>query len=393
MELGPSGAAQPLDTQRKAAVVPFTAHPPRDTQQRSPPQPSPPQPLPSQLLPPQPLPPPRAFSTSSSTEEPDFNAAAIKVLEARVDALSSELRTLKSDNDAIGRPTGGGRAPGSVLRMRTRPRRERDTWDEEDAEGAQNMFTYTVHTLMLSDTPLIDSLKALIFLVVQVTCIAILALGFLDASWLEVFVGQFPALGDPIWRVSFYPDTAMMPGDNVLKVNYIASCIGLMLLCVSMKAETRQTMLTILPMEHLIFFDNWAAVKRRPLKLLGGVVAMLLLQLLWIFRVLIIPAASLLGASVALASADSTTDIVLNSMGYGSQACTVHVLSCWHTFNVSCTRALCVVQVWRSRFCSRSMKCCTRHSSLRASGAHSKPPPGHRPPTAVCRIVHGPARP
>jgi len=219
---------------------------------------------------------------------------------------------------------------------------ESDSWYAADMSCLNNVYSYCLERALgsRSRSPpcVIEATLSLLFLfLVQI----IFSYGFFDAARLLLELEDANAYNDPVDISLFYPDVSVQ---KVPIVNVLAAFASFVVLALNARQDVQGLLLTICPFEPLLLEsdarlqqgedhpDNYLseAAKRRqrgelergvppkerrpPPWLAEWVVRCGFLQIFWTLRATILPATTLLGSAIVLASCDSCVDVVLNSV-------------------------------------------------------------------------------
>jgi hypothetical protein len=200
------------------------------------------------------------------------------------------------------------------------------------ASIAGKLLRHTAPLVHVDHAKLGFALLSLLFLLVFQ---AIMGFAFVDAAVLESRLNGKNAHAEPVDRRQFYvrpplSDTLpsasdasryMKDNDGLVKdgvigggatspVNCAASILAIILLCTGpLNIDDQQTLLTLHPLNHLLFAPWWSAAP--ALLVLWRILVTPLLQLLWVTRALFLPVVAGMGTALAMSHSESAVDIVL----------------------------------------------------------------------------------
>ena len=227
-----------------------------------------------------------------------------------------------------------------------------DDGGDEDVnvfEPPHSLSCYCIESAMSSLRPSFQGVLTMFQLVVVTSFQYILAHGFFDSVWLIDTLATVPGFKSNIRPAEFYyiqplPGVGVPGGldrtfrfscdgedglasdscEWLPRFNVLASIAAICLLAAGpILGDDQQTLLGMQPVDHLLFDErlgNYARsqpYQRTLLLILWRLGVALVLQVCWGARVLLLPAFALFGTAISLADADSTFDIVLNSIAIG----------------------------------------------------------------------------
>lgn len=188
--------------------------------------------------------------------------------------------------------------------------------EQPEADKEEDMYSYCVETLLYPESAtqaFTTVLRLLTLTFLELT----FSFGFFDAGWMNVYRGTTNLLGGPVANSVFYPEASIAyaaAGNAVPTVQVLTSASGILLLTTVVHRDNTTSLRTMPPLVMLPYLLADGATSARRLWL---VVACVLLHLEWCIRCLFLPVATLLGTALALASADSALDVVLNAVAVG----------------------------------------------------------------------------
>lgn len=153
-----------------------------------------------------------------------------------------------------------------------------------------------------------------------VTMQTIYCYSFEDSSRVIQIHSQLPPYRPPVSPAFFYPRTSIEGAEGadiaVPRVNVAAAACSLILLAISTKNDNEGTLLTVCPLDVLVFPSLYGLHWRRmsPLSRLRWLLLVIHMQLLWTVRVTLLPVLATLGSAAAFAASYSPQDVVLNSV-------------------------------------------------------------------------------
>lgn len=185
----------------------------------------------------------------------------------------------------------------------------------------QTIYSHSVERLLMHRTGPLSTLNTVIRVGVLTTSQLILTFAFADASELLARLGSEPGVNaflPPMSTVNFYvgKTTRDDAGDMVPTINVLASGVAMFLLTLVLSSDALETLLTPHPIVGVIMSHDRSQTVQRHLSPIDVVLAMFL-HIIWAVRAIFMPAMAAVGTAMAMASANDSVEIVLNSVAIG----------------------------------------------------------------------------
>jgi len=196
-----------------------------------------------------------------------------------------------------------------------------------DAADLTNLYSYAIIQIdHLLSTPIsARRCGRLLFMIMYATTLTgiqlLFAYGFYDASVvLKVQYKTLESFRDPL-PFSFWYAESVIPGTQEVMLNVILSVCAVVLLAVYLKNDNEGTLVTVCPLEMLCLPQAGGGAPHvfahGPLSVAWRLVVVLLAQITWCLRALLMPVLAGYGTVGAMLNASNGQDIVLNSVAIG----------------------------------------------------------------------------
>jgi hypothetical protein len=196
-----------------------------------------------------------------------------------------------------------------------------------DAADLTNLYSYAIIQIdHLLSTPIsARRCGRLLFMIMYATTLTgiqlLFAYGFYDASIvLKVQYKTLESFRDPL-PFSFWYAESVIPGTQEVMLNVILSVCAVVLLAVYLKNDNEGTLVTVCPLEMLCLPQAGGGAPHvfahGPLSVAWRLVVVLLAQITWCLRALLIPVLAGYGTVGAMLNSNNGQDIVLNSVAIG----------------------------------------------------------------------------
>lgn len=198
--------------------------------------------------------------------------------------------------------------------------------DGEEGEDPEESLASYCNEIAMLPTPKLASVQSLALTQLMMAIQCVLCYGFFDSVFLMVIRGAFNIYSDPIRPAEFYAQSTLHNGectgpdglsdDNcswLPNINVVAGFFAVALLCAGpVLADDYTTVAMVQPIEALLI--DTRPRKRGVFYRIWDLLALIAMQMAWAYRAAIQPMMGILGTAMAMTTAESAFDIVLNSL-------------------------------------------------------------------------------